>query len=98
MMIKLQCKSCLYKYEVTEAEIKDNGELHRYCLNCGGEMKVTNLDEIVKKDLETQVKENLKKWFNQYGIEFTIEFVERNNIPAVRRLYIEELRRMRLIK
>jgi len=86
-MIKLQCKHCKYQYEITEAELKDDGELHRYCLMCGGEIEVLNLKEIVEQDLYKQAEAYLKKWIKEMGIEGCIELIERNNDQACYRIY-----------
>lgn len=90
-MIKLKCKHCKYQYEISEAELQDNGELYRYCLMCGGEIEILNLVEIIAKDLETQIRKNIDKWFKELGIEYTIEMCERNKNNACYKLYKREL-------
>jgi hypothetical protein len=92
-MIRLKCinENCGYSYEVSENEIKEYGQYHTKCLICGSKLQVTNLEEIVEKDLETQVKENLDKWFKELGIEATIEMCERNSNNVCYRLYKTEL-------
>jgi D-alanine-D-alanine ligase-like ATP-grasp enzyme len=90
-MIKLKCKKCLYQYEITEAELIDNGELHTHCLLCGGENEVLNLGEIVEKDFYQRAENYLNKWFKEIGIEATLEMIERNKNQACYRIYKEIL-------
>jgi hypothetical protein len=93
MMIKLQCQNpkCKYKYEVTEAEILNDGELHKYCFLCGGEVIILNLDEIVEMDIYKKADNYLNRWFGELGIEGTIEMLERNKNNACYRIYAEIL-------
>jgi hypothetical protein len=95
MLIKLRCKNpvCKYNYEITEAELIDNGELHRFCLMCGGENEILNLEEIVDTDIERQVRDNINKWFKSEGIERTIEICEKHKSSAIYRLYQAELKK-----
>ena len=97
-MIKLRCLSCNYHYEVSEAELKDNADIHSYCLMCGGVIEVVNWEEVVEKDLDDRVNEYLDKWFHELGIEGTIELLERNKDIPTTRLYLDELRKRGLIK
>jgi len=93
-MIRLKCKSCQYEYEITEAEAREDMSLHKYCLICGGENEIINLDSIVHKDLETQVKENVDKWQKQYGWDYVLDLVAKcQDVYCVGRLYVAELKR-----
>lgn len=95
MLIKLKCLNevCEYCIEVSEKELIDNSQYYERCLLCNSKLKITkeSLNEIIKKDLETQVKENVDKWFRGFGIETTIEICERNKDLAVYRLYKAEI-------
>ena len=97
MMIRLKClnENCEYSYEVSEAEIKEYGEYHKKCLICGSELRVTkeSIKEIVKKDLEIEIKKNVDTYFKNLGIEYTIEMIERNKELAIKRLYVAEIRK-----
>ena len=86
-MIKLKCKSCEYQYEISEAELKDNGELHKSCFLCGGEIEVSNLKEIITSDLYTQAEEYLNLYSQIFGLEGCIEILERNKEQACYRIY-----------
>jgi hypothetical protein len=97
-MIKLKCSSCKLEYEVSEAELRDNGEIHAYCLNCGGKNIVTNLEEILELDIDRQIKANIKRWGNELGLEGMVELILRNQESAVGSLYMEELRKKGLVK
>lgn len=97
-MIKLKCQHCKYLYSVSEEELQDNRELHKYCFICGGLIEVINLDEIIRKDIDTEVIDNINSWFKIFGIEATIELIFRHKYLAVFRLYEEELKRRGLIK
>lgn len=90
-MIKLKCQHCKYEYSITEEELRDNGELHKYCFICGGVVDIINLEEITRKDIDTEIKENVDLWFRTLGIEYTIEMCERHKDLAVYRLYKEEI-------
>jgi len=92
-MIKLRCSNpkCQYKYKITPDELKDNGELHTHCLFCGFKIEVTNLSEVIDRDLNIQIKQYIDKWIKSEGIEGCIELVERNKNQACYRLYKEEL-------
>jgi len=93
MLIKLKCKACHYDYEITEDELYDKGQYHKFCFRCGGENEVINLGEILDKDIDTQIKQYIDKGFKKHGIEGTIEIIERNSNQACYRLYKEELER-----
>jgi hypothetical protein len=92
-MIKLKCSNdkCGYSYELTEIELRENGNYYVFCFVCGAKNKVTNIEEIVEKDLETQVKENVDLWFKKLGVEYTLEMCERNKNSVCYRLYKTEL-------
>ena len=92
-MIKLKCSNpkCNYSYEITSDELKEDGELHQFCFICGGKIEVMNLSEIIDKDLEIQIKENIDKWLKKLGGDETLSLLQRNkNAPGYRQ-YREEL-------
>ena len=91
MMIHLLCTHCKYEYDITPDELKEDGELHSYCFICGGKIEVENLEEIIAKDLENQIKENITKWLKELGGDETLSLLQRNkNAPGYRQ-YREEL-------
>ena len=90
-MIKLKCKQCKYEYEITEQEMIDNGELHRFCLLCGGENEIKNLNEILEKDIYIRAEEYINQWIKELGLEGCIELVERNKDQSCYRIYKEIL-------
>lgn len=92
-MIILKCINniCGYSYKVTQKELEEYPNYHSSCFICGSKLKVINLEEIIVKDLEKKVKDNIDEWFRTQGIEATIEMVERNRDLAVYRLYKVEL-------
>lgn len=93
-MIKLNCKICDYSFDVTEQEFREHPELYKYCfLRCGGENKITNLNEVLTTDIETTVKNNIIKWVKEIGWDNTIDIIKRNSNYAIQRLYLQELKR-----
>lgn len=93
-MIRLKCcnNKCAFSYSITETELKEYGEVyHKFCIVCGSKMEVDNLEEIVKKDLETRVKEYIDLWFRELGVEYTIEMVEKHKGESIYRLYKQEI-------
>lgn len=97
-MIKLICinNKCEYSYRVTESELTEYPQYHKTCLVCGSKMKISkeSLEKIVSADVDTQVKDFINKWFNELGIEGTIEMIERHkNQEVCYRLYKAELER-----
>jgi hypothetical protein len=94
-MIRLVCinEYCKYSYEVSEAELKEYGKYHEKCLICGSKLEIADksLKEIVKQDVDTEIKNNVDIWFKQLGIEYTIEMVERHKGTAIYRLYKAEI-------
>lgn len=95
-MIKLKCSNedCYYQYEISEKELKDNAIYYMNCVVCGGKIEVENIDEIVSEDLKNQVKNNINKWFKGLGVEYTLEFIKRNQEitpEKVYQLYQEEI-------
>ena len=97
MKIKFSCSKHCLDFEKTEEELQ-NEKVITHCPFCGEKLHILNLEEVVKKDIDTEVKDNLKKWFNELGIEGTIELIERHDNLAVQRLYKQELRKRGLIK
>jgi len=91
MMIHLLCTHCKYEYDITPDELKEDGELHSFCFICRGKIEVTNLSEVIDRDLNIQIKQYIDKWIKSEGIEGCIELVERNKNQACYRLYKEEL-------
>ena len=89
-MIKLRCKNdhCNFCYCVSEKEFEEYGKSHHSrCMMCGSLLEVVNLEEIIEEDLETQVKNNVTRWFRKDGIEATIELVERTRTSFTGRVY-----------
>jgi hypothetical protein len=97
MIIFFSCDEHCQDFYKTEEELQRD-KVITHCPYCGKKLHISNLDEIVAKDLETRIKENIDKWFNTLGIEGTVELIERNNYLAVSRLYQQELHRRGVIK
>jgi len=57
-----------------------------------------NFEEIIKFDIYKRAEEYLNKWFNELGIEYTLEMLERNKTQATYRIYKELLQKRGLIK
>jgi hypothetical protein len=99
-MIRLKCRNedCNYCYQVTELEMLDNGHLHKTCLICGSQMLVDNMEEIISRELEEQAEENLKQYLKDYGLEGTVELIERSPNNGARDLYMRKLKERGIIK
>ena len=99
-MIKLKCLNpdCNYIYQVSPAELEDNPQYHKSCIICGSKIKVDNVEEIVKFDLEKRAEEYLNIWINTLGLEGALELVEKHKDEAIGRIYIELLRKRGLVK
>ena len=97
-MIKLTCSVCNYSYSVSENELLTNPQYHQACFLCGGKIFIENLNEVVNEDLYKRAENYLNKWFNELGIEGTLEMLERNKHQATYRIYEEILKRKGLIK
>lgn len=90
-MIKLKCKHCKYQYEITEAELIEDGEIHKFCFICGGEIEILNLLEIVEKDLYKRAEEYIDKWVAEIGWDNTLDLIKRNKNNPTYRIYKEIL-------
>ena len=93
-MIKLKCNNdhCKFSYSVSEKEFVEYGKMyHAFCQICGSKLEVVNLEELVRKDIDTEVKENVDMWFARLGIEYTLELLERNKDIPIYRLYKAEI-------
>lgn len=98
-MIKLKCNKCEYTFEVSEKEFQEHPELYVECfVRCGGSNTVVNVKDVVALIVEQEVKVKLDKWFNELGIEGTIEMLERNSIYEQTTPFFNELRKRGLIK
>jgi hypothetical protein len=91
MIIKIRCKNCKYEFSICEEELRNNNELYNYCFLCGGKFEVINLEEIVIKDIETEIRNNITLWFNKLGIEYTLEMIERHRTLAIYKFYKVEI-------
>lgn len=94
MLIKLKCNQCNHSLTITEEEFIENIILYKSCLlECGGKNEVDNLEEIIISDIKARVKNNITKWFKEYGCDYTIDLCKRyKDYYNIGRLYIEELR------
>jgi len=96
MDITLKCsnKECSYGYKVSEKELEEYGETyHSKCLICGSKLEIVqgSINDLVKFELFKRAEEHLYKWFNQLGLEGTLELVERHSNQACYRIYKELL-------
>jgi hypothetical protein len=94
-MIRLKClnENCEYCFQVSEKEFTDNPQYYERCLVCGSQLKVINVEEIVKLDIEKRVKENVDNWVKKFGWDYVLDLIASNKNNAVYRLYLEELKR-----
>jgi hypothetical protein len=94
-MIKLKCLNpdCNYVYQVTPAELEDNPQYHDKCLICGSRLKVDNVEEIVKLDIEKRIANYVSQWLKELGGDETLSLIQRHKNQATYRLYIKELRK-----
>lgn len=91
MIIKFSCSKHCLDFEKTEEELR-NEKVITHCPYCGDKLRILNIEDVVKSDIDTQVKNYIDKWFKELGIEGTIEMIERNkNQEASYRLYKTEL-------
>jgi len=99
-MIKLKCSNnyCNYYYQVSEKEMLDNAHYHQKCIICHSKLIVDNVEELLAQDIEQQAEENLQQYLHEYGIEGTVELIERSPINGVRDLYMRKLRERGIIK
>jgi hypothetical protein len=91
MLIKLECRHCGEIIEVEEINLIQEPEMYRNCPLCSYKMEVVNLDELVKFDVETQIKMNINKWLKELGGDETLSLIQRNKNQACYRLYKEEM-------
>jgi hypothetical protein len=95
-MIKLKCSNdkCAFTYSVSEGEFEEYAKTyHSFCMICGAKLDVVNLEEIVRTDIDTEIRDNVSMWFRTLGIEYTLEMIERHKDLAVYRLYKAEIER-----
>jgi peptide subunit release factor 1 (eRF1) len=91
-MIKLKCKNCGYVFEVSQKEFIEHLGLYRFCfLNCGGQIEIENIDELIELDLKERVKQNINKWLVELGGDETLSLIKRNQNQACYKLYKEEM-------
>jgi len=98
MNLHYECEECGAIRTIPEEDIKKFPHCYIVCDDCGTQMKVKNVSETVKLDIEKRIEEYVHEWFNMLGIEYTIELIERHQNTAVGRLYMAELKRRGLIK
>jgi hypothetical protein len=91
MLIKLECRHCGEVIEVEEINLIQEPEMYRNCSLCSYKMEVMNLDELIKFDVETQIKMNINKWLKELGGDETLSLIQRNKNQACYRLYKEEM-------
>ena len=91
MIIKFYCKNGHY-YEVDEAKLIAEPQSHRYCY-CGEKLSISNLEDIVKKDLYTQAEEYINRWIKEIGGDETLSLVQRHRDQSCYRIYKEILQR-----
>ncbi len=93
MIIQFKCNGCGNIFTKEEFEIIEQNQSFRRCSLCGEKLMVSNLEEVVTEDLSIRIKNNINKWFKEYGIEATIELINRNREQACAKLYIEEIQK-----
>ena len=97
MKIHFKCYKCGNTFEKEEKEVISSQQSFRYCY-CGGKLEIYNLDAIVSQDVEIQIKNNVDKYLKFYGLEGTIELVERYTEKGIQELYLKELKKRGIIR
>lgn len=90
MIIKFFCDKHCQDFERTEEQLMELKPI-THCPFCGQKLHIMNLQEIVSADIETKINNYLTQWFAQYGIEGTLEMLERHKDQPSFRLYKVEL-------
>jgi hypothetical protein len=93
-MIRLKCsnKSCAYCYSISVKEFEEYKDTyHNFCMICGSKLEVTNLEEIVAKDIYKRAEEYINKWVADLGWDRTLDLIEKNKDQACYRIYKEIL-------
>jgi len=93
MIIKFYCDKHCADFKKDELELIYQQQVFKFCPFCGQKLKIANLDEIVKDDLEKRTKNNINKWFSEIGVDNTLDLIQRNKNNACARLYFEELKK-----
>ena len=93
MKIKFFCDNHCADFEKDEIELIYQNQIFKFCSFCGEKLKILNLDEVITQDLQEKIKNNINKWFNQIGIDNTLDLIQRNRNASCSRLYIEELQK-----
>jgi uncharacterized protein YuzB (UPF0349 family) len=93
MLIKFSCKKHCADFTKDEMEIIYQRQSFTHCAFCGEKLYISNLVEIVKRDLEERTKNNIDKWFSEIGVDNTLDLIQRNKNQSCYRLYKEELER-----
>jgi hypothetical protein len=89
MIIKFYCKKGHYS-EIEEAKLIAEPQSHRYCY-CGEKLSISNLEDIVEKDIYIRAEEYINKWLKEIGGDETLSLVQRNKNQSCYRIYKEIL-------
>jgi len=88
----IKCLKCGYSKEVDNIEYENMN-----CVICGEPLYIDKnniANEIIKKDID----EHLKEYFKEFGIEGTIEFIEKHKEYPLANFYIKRLKELGLLK
>jgi hypothetical protein len=66
------------------------------CLICGA--LYVDKDNLVKEIINDNIDKHLKEYFKEFGIEGTIEFIEKHKDYPLTEFYIKRLKELGLLK
>jgi uncharacterized protein YuzB (UPF0349 family) len=92
MIIKFYCNNHCGDFTKDELELIYQKQSFRYCAFCGEKLIIENLTEIVQQDTKIKVRNNINTWFNEIGVDNTIDLVKRNKNQPCAKLYLDELK------
>ena len=93
MIIKFYCTKHCADFEKSEEQLRTEHVI-THCPYCGQKLLVSNLNEIVTADVNTQVKNFIDQWVKERGWDYVIDLVKRNrDRPIIGKLYVDELHR-----
>jgi hypothetical protein len=96
MIIKFYCKNHCLDFEKTSEELCQE-KVITHCPYCGLKLQISNMDEVVAKDIEQQIERYVSKCLREFGLEGTIEAIEHLQNQTIKNLYQDELRRRKII-
>lgn len=97
LVVIFECdKNSEHKFSKTERELAEEKRAYTYCW-CGGRYRMGTID-LAAYIVGLIADDYLNTWFNELGIEGTIELIERNKDLPTSWVYIERLKKKGLWK